>query len=114
MAIELVVRFIVGGLVVSAFAVICDLLRPKTFAGIFSAAPSVAIATLGLTFFLKGGAYSAIEGKAMMAGAAALLVFSLLSAVVLLRRKGNTLAVASSAGVAWVAVAFGLWGMFIR
>jgi hypothetical protein len=32
---EIVIRFLVGGLVVSAFSLIADLLRPKTFAGLF-------------------------------------------------------------------------------
>jgi hypothetical protein len=114
MIVELVIRFIVGGLVVSAFALISDILRPKTFAGIFSAAPSVALATLGLTLLLKGGAYAGVEGNAMMAGAAAMLVFSMLSGAALIRRTGNALAVASSAGAAWLVVAFVLWGAFIR
>ena len=38
---ELIFRFIVGGLVVSLFAVIGDVLKPKSFAGLFGAAPSV-------------------------------------------------------------------------
>ena len=45
---ELIFRFIVGGLVVSFFAVIGDMLKPKSFAGLFAAAPSVALATLGV------------------------------------------------------------------
>src|ERR1700744_3210483 len=43
---EYLVRFLVGGIVVSAFAVISDVLRPKSFAGLFCAAPSLALATL--------------------------------------------------------------------
>ena len=44
---ELLIRFLIGGLIVSVFAVSGDILRPKTFAGIFGAAPSVALASLG-------------------------------------------------------------------
>ena len=44
---EYVVRFLIGGLAVSSFAILGDLLRPKSFAGLFGAAPSVALATLG-------------------------------------------------------------------
>jgi hypothetical protein len=44
---QIFVRFFIGGVVVSAFAVIGDVLRPKSFAGLFGAAPSVALATLG-------------------------------------------------------------------
>jgi hypothetical protein len=40
-----VVRFLVGGILVSAFAMLGDILRPKSFAGLFGAAPSVALST---------------------------------------------------------------------
>jgi len=36
---EYVIRFLVGGAVVSAFPMLGDLLRPKSFAGLFGAAP---------------------------------------------------------------------------
>ena len=45
---EYVIRFLAGGVVVSAFAMLGDLLRPKSFAGLFGAAPSVALTTLGI------------------------------------------------------------------
>ena len=54
MIFELAIRFVLGGVIVSAFAVIGDMLHPKSFAGIFGAAPSVALASLGLTFLTKG------------------------------------------------------------
>jgi hypothetical protein len=41
---ELFIRFVVGGTVVSFFAVLGDLLKPKSFAGLLGAAPSVALA----------------------------------------------------------------------
>ena len=46
---EIIFRFLMGGFVVSLFAASGDLLKPKSFAGLFGAAPSVALATLGLT-----------------------------------------------------------------
>ena len=45
---EFVYRFILGGLIVSLFALIGDVLRPRSFAGLFGAAPLVALATLAL------------------------------------------------------------------
>jgi hypothetical protein len=45
---DLLVRFFLGGIVVSMFAALGDALRPRTFAGIFGAAPSVALASLFL------------------------------------------------------------------
>jgi hypothetical protein len=47
---EYVVRFLLGGVVVSAFSMLGDMLRPKSFAGLFGAAPSVALATLGILY----------------------------------------------------------------
>ena len=42
---QILFRFIIGGLVVSLFAAFADALKPKSFAGLFAAAPSVAIGT---------------------------------------------------------------------
>ena len=66
---EYLVRFLVGGVVVSAFAVLSDVLRPKSFA--FGAAPSVALATLGIAVYRHGPDYAALQSQAMMAGAIA-------------------------------------------
>ncbi len=43
---EILVRFIAGGIIISVFALIGDVLKPKSFAGLFGAAPSVALVTL--------------------------------------------------------------------
>ena len=51
--IQILIRFLVGGAMVSVFALIGDVLKPKSFAGLFGAAPSVALATLGLTVATK-------------------------------------------------------------
>jgi hypothetical protein len=55
----LIFRFVVGGIIVSIFAMLGDLLKPRSFAGLFSAAPSVALATLGLTILTDGKLYAA-------------------------------------------------------
>src|SRR3984957_20985060 len=54
-------RFLAGGLIVSAFAILGDLLRPKSFAGLFGAAPSVALATLSLAIVKNGSAFAAVR-----------------------------------------------------
>ncbi|HEX6506514.1 MAG TPA: DUF3147 family protein [Chloroflexota bacterium] len=114
MVVQLVIRFLVGGLVVSAFAVIGDMLRPKSFAGILGAAPSVALATLGLTYIVKGPADAALDGRSMIAGAVALCVYGLLTSRLLLQQRAGPVAIASTASLAWFAVALGLWGVFLR
>lgn len=75
---QLLLRFIVGGTLVALFAVIGDVLKPKSFAGLFAAAPSVALATLSLTILIDGKAYAAIEAKSMVVGALAFCVYAAL------------------------------------
>jgi hypothetical protein len=70
---EYVVRFLLGGVVVSAFSMLGDMLRPKSFAGLFGAAPSVALATLGIAVYTHGADYAARQTWAMTAGAVALV-----------------------------------------
>ncbi len=65
------VRFLVGGAVVSLFAIIGDLLKLKGFAGLFGRPPSAALATLGLTVATEGASNAATEARSMMAGAIA-------------------------------------------
>ena len=62
---EYVVRFLVGGVVVSAFAMLGDMLRPKSFAALFGAAPSVALATLGIGVHRHGADYAPQQTWAM-------------------------------------------------
>src|SRR5271165_7170897 len=101
-------------MVVSAFSLIGTILRPKTFAGLFGAAPSVALATLALTFHKDGHAYTAIEGRSMMLAAVALAAYAWVVAMILLRARHNTLLVTSTSLVVWVVVAFGLWSLLLR
>jgi len=64
-----IVRFVVGGIAVSLFATLGDVLKPKGFAGLFGAVPSVAMATLGLTVFTEGNEFASMEARSMIAGA---------------------------------------------
>jgi hypothetical protein len=73
---ELLIRFLLGGSAVCLFAAIGDVARPKSFAGVFGAAPSVALATLALTIHAKGAEYTALEARSMAIGAVALLVYT--------------------------------------
>jgi hypothetical protein len=102
------VRFLVGGLVVSAFAVLGDVLRPKSFAGLFGAAPSVALATLTLANLKHGSAYAAVEGRSMVLGALALLFYCIVVCQILVRFRFSAVAATGSALAVWVLVAFGL------
>lgn len=105
---EYVVRFLVGGIVVSAFAILGDVLRPKSFAGLFGAAPSVALATLGIAIYQHGAAYAAEQSQAMMAGAAALAVYSIVVCQLLVRVRLRALPATMLSLAVWLAVAWGL------
>ena len=106
---DILIRFFIGGAVVSAFAVIGDLFKPKTFAGLFGAAPSVALATLGLTVISHGKLYAAIESRSMLLGSIALFFYLYIITQVLVRTKINVAAVTVAGTVLWLGVALGLW-----
>lgn len=72
---ELVWRFLLGGAIVSAFSLLGDLLRPKRFAGLFSAAPSVAIASLSMTVVHHDSVIAAIEARSMIFGSVGFILY---------------------------------------
>ena len=106
---ELVIRFCIGGLVVSAFSLLSDLLKPKTFAGLFGAAPSIALASLGLTIVREGKHTAVIEARSMIIGALALLIYAWGLSYLILRFKRRALPVSLSLLFVWLAAATGLW-----
>ena len=83
-------------------------------AGIFGAAPSVALASLGLTFLTKGVQHASVDGHAMVLGAVALCAYSVVVARLLLRYRWNPIVATGSAWLVWLAVAFGLWAISLR
>ena len=112
MAWEMVLRFVAGGLIVSLFSVIGEALQPKTFAGLFGAAPSVALVTLGIAYSLHGSAYVATQARSMVFGAFGFLAYSLVCAAALRRTNVEAWLGATGAWIAWAAVAFvGWWAL---
>jgi hypothetical protein len=111
---EWVERFLFGGLIVSAFAVVGDVLRPRGFAGLFGAAPSVALATLSLTLLTQGKQYAALEARSMIAGAVAFFVYALLCVYLMAGRHFRAAPTAVAALPAWGLCALGLWWTFLR
>jgi uncharacterized membrane protein (GlpM family) len=111
---EYFLRFIIGGLVVSIFAVLGDILEPKSFAGIFGAAPSIALATLALTIHSESATYAAIEVRSMIAGAIALLVYAWLASWSMMRHDVRASISASALIPVWLVTAFGIWLLFAR
>jgi hypothetical protein len=107
-------RFMIGGAIVSFFSILGDLFKPKSFAGLFSAAPSVALASLWLAFEKHGGSYASIEGLSMILGALALYLYSHTVSWVLLRYKFASSIVAACTLVLWFVAAFGLWALLLE
>lgn len=99
---------------VSAFAVLGDLFQPKSFAGLFAAAPSIALATLVLTIQTEGPEYVAIEARSMVLGAIAFFVYASCASWLMMRFKFRALPVTSSLIILWLVTAIGLWSMWLK
>jgi len=111
---ELLVRFLLGGLIVSLFAVISDGLRPKGFAGLFGAAPSVALATLTLTLLTDGKQYAALEARSMVAGALAFLAYALACVYLLAKKHFRAAPTTVAMLFVWGIFAFGGWALLSK
>lgn len=109
---ELAIRFFVGGIIVSVFAVIGEILQPKSFAGIFGAAPSVALATISLTFAKNSSSDVSIETRSMILGAVGLFFYSVLVGQLLLHYDRKAVVVVTLSLPLWIAIAFGLKTVF--
>jgi hypothetical protein len=111
---QVLIRFLIGGAVVPVFAILGDLLKPKSFARLFGAAPSVALATLGLTIATEGASYAATEARSMMAGAVAFFAYASLVSWMMMHYKLKALMVTICSIPVWLGVAFGLWCVWLK
>jgi hypothetical protein len=111
---DLLLRFVIGGVVVSLFAVVGDLVKPESLGGVFAAAPTISLATLVLTMRKEGAGYVAMEGRSMVAGAIAFFVYACVVSFVLMRWKPKAMAAASALLPVWFATAAGLWALWLR
>jgi hypothetical protein len=107
-------RFFLGGIIVSLFAVLGDVFKPKSFAGIFGAAPSVALASLALAASRQGMHYVSLEGRSMVLGAIAFIVYAALSSWLLMRKKWPALPATLLASGVWVALSLSLRAIVLR
>jgi hypothetical protein len=114
MVAELLLRFVLGGAIISLFAVLSDMVSPKTYAGIFGAAPSVALASLGIAFATEAGAKAALDGRSMLLGAVALFAYSLAAKRLIMHRRWSALIAASLLLLLWLAIALALWALVLR
>jgi hypothetical protein len=73
----LAVKAVAAGTLVCVFALIGELLRPKQFAGLFSAAPSVALASLAVTSWMSGPSDLLAYLLGMAAGGVGFIAYAL-------------------------------------
>jgi len=99
----ILIRAAAGGLLVLAFALISEAVKPKRFAGLFSAAPAVAIAGLVVTLATSPPSDARDGSLGMLAGSAGMLAYAA-AVVVLLRGRDSRLA-SAVAMLAWFGVA---------
>jgi uncharacterized protein DUF3147 len=112
--VQIGLRFVIGGVLVSIFALLGDLLKPKSFAGIFGAAPSVALATLALTIGSKGPQYAANELRATICGAVAFFVYASIVSWLIMHYRLSAFIVTTTLIPLWLGIAFGGWMIFLK
>jgi hypothetical protein len=108
---ELLWRFLIGGAFVCFFSVLAEIFRPKSFAGLFGAAPSIALATLVLTISEKGRTYAATEAHFMIFGAIAFCCYAVAACWILRRYKPAALTASLALLPVWFAVSFAAWSI---
>ena len=99
----LLVKGCIGGVLVVGFSMLSEGLRPKSFAGLFGAAPSIALGSLAVTVLTKSAGAGREQALAMIVGAAA-MVFYCAAAVPCVDRLGARLGSVLAIGM-WFAVA---------
>jgi uncharacterized membrane protein (GlpM family) len=76
---EVAAKTLLGGCLVVAFAILAQTLSPKRFAGVFAAAPSVALASLAMTDAFDGATDARRSCVGMAAGAVGFIVYALIA-----------------------------------
>jgi Protein of unknown function (DUF3147) len=98
---------LLGGLAVVGFSLVGHAGQPKRFAGVFSAAPSVAVASLAITVVSKGADGAVPYARGMLIGSAGMLAYCLISLYFIERL--HALLGSIVAWLIWLAVAGGLY-----
>jgi Protein of unknown function (DUF3147) len=108
----LAVRGLAGGALVVVFALIGEVVTPKAFSGLFSAAPSVAVASLAITIVAENPVKARQASTGMVVGGVAMVVCCVLAAAAIPRI--GSLRGSLAAWVGWAGLDLGLyWAVFI-
>jgi uncharacterized membrane protein (GlpM family) len=103
--VEFLWRFLIGGTVVSIFALLADVVRPKRLAGLFSAAPSVALATLALALWQGEREQVVIGARSMALAALAFVAYALTVERLLIGGRRAALSVSVAVLALWSVLA---------
>lgn len=108
----LLLRGLAGGALVCTFALIGEVVRPKAFSGLFSAAPSVAVASLAVTAGFESAIKAQEASSGMVVGAIGMVACCV--AATLAIPKVRALWGSLVAWLTWGVVALGLyWAVFV-
>lgn len=105
---------LLGGLFVSLFAAFGDVVKPKRFAGLFGAAPSIALASLALTARTQGKALAAREAHSMILGGLAFFFYASGVCMLLARGKFSGLTATLLLLPLWLVISLTGWFFFLR
>ena len=105
--VSVLAKTLCGGVLVLGFAALSQALKPKRFAGILGAAPSVAIAGIVDGSLAKGPLDQAAAARSMIAGAVALTVCA--AVLVPASRRWAAGRASMAACAAWIVVALVLY-----
>jgi uncharacterized membrane protein (GlpM family) len=106
---DLVLRFALGGVAVSLFSAVSELFKPKSFSGIFGAAPAVALVSLALTFEQRGKAVVHDHAQGMICGGLGFLMYACACVYTTANRRIPVWAGAVLCWGAWFLVAASAW-----
>ncbi len=110
--VTILVKGFAGGVLVVLFALLGEVIRPRSLAGITSGAPSVAAAGLVVTLLSSGAMMAWNLSLGMIAGAMGLVAWCLVGADAVKRFGGIKGSLATTA--VWFVVAFALWAVALR
>jgi hypothetical protein len=108
----LALRGLAGGALVVVFALIGAVVKPKAFSGLFSAAPSVAIASLAITIVAENPGKAQQASVGMVIGGVAMAVSCILAVAAIPRIR--SLWGSLVAWLGWITVDLSLyWAVFV-
>jgi hypothetical protein len=106
------IKAVNGGLFVVVFSLIAETLEPKRFAGLFSAAPSVALANLIVVIVSKGHGEAIANTRGMAIGGVAFSLSCLIGIVAV--RRYRAMAGSSALLLVWLALALPGYAVVLR